>query len=869
MFHRRSFLRRSAAAAATPALMGAAPNRAFLVIDPADPLTRAEPVQWAVSELESALRAKGYKIRRVRQAKPGDGLSVLICGSRSLPKASPPVPTEPESFLLIGAPDGIIVCGADTRGLMYAVLELADRVRYGAVLGAPAVHRPANPVRSVMRQFVSELYDKPWYYDRAMWPQYLGMLAASRFNRFDLTFGLGYDALKNVADPYFVFTYPFLMAVPGYDVKVTNLSDAERDRNLAALRFISEQTVAHGLDFQLGLWMHGYQWLDTPNAKYVVTGLSKDNHAAYCRDALTALLKALPAVSSVGLRIHGESGVAEGSYDFWNAVFQGVGRCGRTVEIDLHAKGIDDTMTANALATGMPVNIAPKFAAEHIGLPYHQADIRPSEIPAAGQIGKGLMGLSEGQRSFTRYGYADLMRDDRKYTVRTRVFYGTQRILASGGAEAAAAYGRAFQFCGMTGGELLEPLTYRGRRGSSVPGSRRSGYISAKLEPKYDWQKYEYWYRSFGRMLFSPESNPEECKRSFGPAGASARHIEDALAAASRILPLVTHAISESAACDLYWPEIDWGIPLASEAPKMFWDTPSPRIFQNVTALDPQMFSSCSEFAGELLGERSGKYAPTEVAMRLDAFVRTARADLTAAGDAKSVDAMRLAIDIEIQALLGTFFAEKLRTGVLYALYERSGDRRALSNSLKHYGLARAAWASIVDRAKGIYAADLSISDRTTERGQWADRLKGIDDDIAALNAKLATASPGKDPRIESIVNSLDDLFTHVRPPLPCKHTPPAAFAPGQPVDLTIAVREGLTRASLWYRHVNQAERWTSADMNSSYDGWRAGIPAATTNSPYPLQYYFEFRAAPDRAWLYPGFDDGLLNQPYFVLRRA
>jgi hypothetical protein len=49
---------------------------------------------------------------------------------------------------------------------------------------------------------------------------------------------------------------------------------------------------------------------------------------------------------------------------------------------------------------------------------------------------------------------------------------------------------------------------------------------------------------------------------------------------------------------------------------------------------------------------------------------------------------------------------------------------------------------------------------------------------------------------------------------------------------------------------------------------YRASIPAEYTDTPYPLQYYFEFRDAPDKAWLHPGFDADLLNQPYFVLQR-
>src|SRR5262249_47448003 len=155
-----------------------------------------------------------------------------------------------------------------------------------------------------------------------------------------------------------------------------------------------------------------------------------------------------PAISAVALRIHGESGVAEGSYDFWQTVFEGVPRAGRTVEIDLHAKGVDQTMIDRALATGMPVNVSPKYWAEHLGMPYHQTAIRDLEMPVAGHTGRGLMTLSEGQRVFTRYGYADLLKDDRKYTVRHRIFAGTQRLLLSADPMAMAGYSRMFSFCG-------------------------------------------------------------------------------------------------------------------------------------------------------------------------------------------------------------------------------------------------------------------------------------------------------------------------------------------------------------------------------------------------------------------------------------
>jgi hypothetical protein len=54
--------------------------------------------------------------------------------------------------------------------------------------------------------------------------RYLTTLATQRFNRFNLSLGIGYDFLQNVTDAYFLFAYPFLLSVPGYDVRVTELS---------------------------------------------------------------------------------------------------------------------------------------------------------------------------------------------------------------------------------------------------------------------------------------------------------------------------------------------------------------------------------------------------------------------------------------------------------------------------------------------------------------------------------------------------------------------------------------------------------------------------------------------------------------------
>jgi hypothetical protein len=73
----------------------------------------------------------------------------------------------------------------------------------------------------------------------------------------------------------------------------------------------------------------------------------------------------------------------------------------------------------------------------------------------------------------------------------------------------------------------------------------------------------------------------------------------------------------------------------------------------------------------------------------------------------------------------------------------------------------------------------------------------------------------------------------------------------------------------LHYRRINQAELWQSLEMNSEGSTFRGMIPAPYTQSPFPLEYYFELRPAGANPTFYPGFDELFANQPYFVLGRA
>jgi hypothetical protein len=96
-----------------------------------------------------------------------------------------------------------------------------------------------------------------------------------------------------------------------------------------------------------------------------------------------------------------------------------------------------------------------------------------------------------------------------------------------------------------------------------------------------------------------------------------------------------------------------------------------------------------------------------------------------------------------------------------------------------------------------------------------------------------------------------------------------AIGGPGQPLEIEISFAKKPAVVRLYYRHVTHAERYETAEMAATGNRCRAVVPSTYTDSPYPLQYYFEIEQGPDSATLYPGFGADLTNQPYFVVRRV
>ncbi|MBI3696955.1 MAG: hypothetical protein HY238_19245, partial [Acidobacteria bacterium] len=210
--------------------------------------TWAGPIEFGRAELNRSLSARGLELSIQTELGPGPPESYRITPGR--------------------------ITGADPRGLMYGLLEAADQIREHGQL-VPAQGAPATPMRGIRYFLHNRELESDWYYSRDYWQEFLAMLARNRFNRFNLVFA---HQTNYLAPPYL-----FWLDIPEFpQVRVPGLTAGEQRRNLEMLRFISQTTEDHGIDFTLGIWEHNIQTNMTPT----VEGLTRKNIGPYSYAAL-------------------------------------------------------------------------------------------------------------------------------------------------------------------------------------------------------------------------------------------------------------------------------------------------------------------------------------------------------------------------------------------------------------------------------------------------------------------------------------------------------------------------------------------------------------------------------------------------------
>ena len=140
--NRRGFLRTAGTVAALSGQASGAIPPVSLVIEPGDSIANAGPAKWATAELQQALTSAGSTVRTYRSlaGAPAGSQVIVVAGGQSnlardiLRRGGASLPQQAEALALVPGNTALLASGYDTRGLVYALLNLADRVRQGAAL---------------------------------------------------------------------------------------------------------------------------------------------------------------------------------------------------------------------------------------------------------------------------------------------------------------------------------------------------------------------------------------------------------------------------------------------------------------------------------------------------------------------------------------------------------------------------------------------------------------------------------------------------------------------------------------------------------------------------------------------------------------
>jgi hypothetical protein len=523
------------------------------------------PARHGLVKLEEALRTRGVTVGQGRDpAAPG--AFVVLAGVRSTNGAATaalgalraPLPERAEALTIrrdgkyAGKP-ALIVVGSDSTGLMYALLDVADRVGWTARPAEPFAavrdvsEAPFLATRAVSMYTMNRAYFESRLYDQRFWTRYFDTLAADRFNQFVISAGYENGGFLGPI-------YPYLLDVPGFpQVKMEGLTADQQARNLAAFKTMIRLAHERGIKVILGGWDHidraavpnlfqrpGAEPLNPSEQEIArariarqqipgfvpkVTGLTPDNLLAYTNAALVQLCKVLPEFDGFQIRMHNEAGLrADAMPSFWHGVFGALQ--GLKKPVDLRAKGVDPAIIQDAVDQGLKPTVNTKFWMEQVGLPFH-----PTHI-------------NKGNQQDQRHGYADLLKYPQTYKMTWQLWTGgTNRLLLWGDPDYVRRYSESARLYDSDSMEVNETgaTKMHGEAHDAAP-------IPILTEPyrtyDYEFERYWHFYRTWGRLTYNPQAAPDvwehEFVRRFGAQAGP--HVMRGLHLASQVLPRVVAA---------------------------------------------------------------------------------------------------------------------------------------------------------------------------------------------------------------------------------------------------------------------------------------------------------------------------------------
>lgn len=801
------------------------------------------PARHGVAQLRAALEAQGHVIT----AAAGD--HAVLIGCQPGMTASGPQSLVIRRTRHQGKP-AVALCGGDARGLMYAALDVANRVAWAGKAAADPFRwvrdtseTPYIPERGVSMYTMHRAYFESRLFDENYWKRYFDLLAASRINTFTIIFG--YENGGFMAP-----LYPYFFDLPEFpSVRLVGVTRDEQQRHTAALHALIRIAHARGVDVIPAVWDHIYRGgvqgggiegaSDTVGKEVpgLVAGVTTENLTRYTQAALRRFVELFPEIDGIEFRMHAESGLKpEEMAGFWHEVFAMLAKAKPGLRVTLRAKELPDSIIDDALQQGLQARVETKYWMEQMGLPFH-----PTHINRQDQSGR-------------RHGYADLLSYPQRYRVHWRLWNGgSARLLLWGDPEYVrrfAATARLYDGNSIDANEMLATKML------GEPHDKQPFAIHTQPYRfyQYEFERYWHFYQVWGRVSYNPQTPAEvweqECIRRFGPQAGPA--LMKGLHAASRVVPRI---VAASYRYQLFpttrgWAEMMRQGDLAQ--------------FAGAEGSDIEQFQSPRDAAKGLL---SGSAAtsmrrPAETSRWFQSVSDEILAHVARAEGAspKSPEATTTLTDLKILAWLARFHAARLNGAVDYNLYRETKAAAALDRAIEQERTATEAWRQIVKAAADVYSPDLAFGvHRVGFPRHWKEELQNLEAGLAKLTAERQTLRASALPALPPIPAG--------EPPKVRLVPPPASARPGE--DLVVSAQAaspaGIQTLRLRYRHLTQVEDYATVDMKPDATGrtYTASIPGSFIVPKWDLMYFVE---AIDRNGNGRNYPDLEVETPYVIV---
>jgi hypothetical protein len=704
-----------------------------------------ETVQYGIEQIEQSLEEKGFYSDKTSSLDETKGSFVIVAGlsgsggpaSKMLENSNFELPISAEALVIRKTvwrgKTTIILCGADDGGLMYAALDVADRILWSDNPGNPfsdvseIEENPDVVERAVSIYTMHRRHFESHFYNNDYWERYFDMLAKNRFNSFVIIFGYENGGFMAPLYPYFFNVDEFP------NVELIGINPDQQEKNTATLKHIIKMAHNRGIKFSVGIWDHiyrgGVQGGGIPGASQapakptngLVWGVTSENLSSYNKTALKKFLQTFTELDGIQFRMHWESGLKrEETRDFWKEIFSMCKTLRPEMRLDARAKGLPDKVIEDALTLGVDLRITTKYWMEQMGLPFH-----PTHINVNNQKDR-------------RHGYADLLRYPKRYDIHWRMWTGgTTRILLWGDPEYVKTFAKSTHLYNGQGFEINGPLA---TKMLGQPHDQKPFSLLNKDYQYYDWEFERYWhyYQVFGRLSYNPDTSPEiwhyEFEKRFGEK--SAPFIENGLHLASRVLPRIV------ASCYLYryFPTTrGW-------AEKMrMGDLPE---FATAEGSDIQLFANFEDAAKSIIdGTEMTKIHPRKNSMWFESVSKDILHKVSESEkyfqNPNNKEFISTTTDLRILAHLALYYSKRIPAAVNYNLFKFSGDLFALDKAIAFEKEAIVAWSHIVKAAGDVYSKDLKMGVRKKDlSGHWIDELYLLKEGLIKLENERDLISP-------------------------------------------------------------------------------------------------------------------------------